>query len=48
MEAHSLKTGKIELLRNITAFAFVKRGMEQTKPEKYVMPVRGPRGPTKA
>lgn len=43
MEAHSLEAGRIELLRNISAFAFVKRGMDETTPSQCVMPVRGPR-----
>ena len=45
MEAHGIEGKKIELLRNISAFAFVKRGMERVKPSRCVMPVRGPRIP---
>jgi hypothetical protein len=45
MEAHGVETNNIELLRNISAFAFVKRGVDRVKPSRCVMPVRGPRFP---
>jgi hypothetical protein len=44
MESHHLQTKRIELLRNISAFAYIERGMERVKPSRCVMPVRGPRG----
>lgn len=42
MEHHHLQEKKIELLRNISAFGFVKRGADQTTAERCVVPVRGP------
>jgi hypothetical protein len=43
MERHAIQTKKIELLRNISAFGFVKRDMAKTAAERFVMPVRGRR-----
>ncbi len=41
MEGHELNARKISLRRNITHFAFIKRGMDKVKAEQRVMPVRG-------
>ncbi len=43
MERHGLQAKKIELQRNISAFGFVKRGVDRTAAEQCLMPVRGPR-----
>jgi hypothetical protein len=43
MERHGLQAKKVELQRNVSAFGFVKRGIDRTTAEQCVMPVRGPR-----
>jgi hypothetical protein len=43
MERHGVQAKKIELLRNISSFGFVKRDASQTTEEQCVMPVRGSR-----
>jgi len=43
MERHAMEAKTMELQRNISAFAFVKRGMDRTTAEQCVMPVCGPR-----
>jgi hypothetical protein len=40
MERHEIERAKIDLLRNITAFGFVKRGTDKIEAEKSVLPVR--------
>jgi hypothetical protein len=43
MEAESIKRKKIELLRNISDFAWLRRQIEVPQPEEFHFPVRGPR-----
>jgi len=45
MEAHGLRSKKVTLQRNISDFAFIKRGVQRAKPEQCIMPVRGSRMP---
>jgi ribosomal protein L30 len=43
MEAESIKRKKIELLRNISDFAWLRRRIEVPQREEFHFPVRGPR-----
>jgi hypothetical protein len=43
MEADSINRKEIELLRNISDFAWLRRHIEVPQPEEFHFPVRGPR-----
>lgn len=42
MEKHHIERKKIKLLRNVDHFAFLKRPIEEARPQELAFPIRGP------
>jgi hypothetical protein len=43
MEQHNMKEKKVELLRNVDHFAWLRRHIERPQLEEFHVPIRGPR-----